>query len=180
MVVRQKRGMCAHVREGDEDMITQKYKPQNEILGFSQSVPTKSSHSRPVPAVLSFPRPLSCFIGKVPFSLLILRSLILSSTLHPFTVNTSWSRYLRLTILLQCSQNKCNISCLCFNKGWVCAMSSTFSKAVFESPCYYPSLLLNLFVIPWFSNLRKHPLPVLHLHPLSWLLPVLEKQIGLD
>lgn len=29
--------MCAHVCEGDEDMITQKNKPQNEILGFSAS-----------------------------------------------------------------------------------------------------------------------------------------------
>lgn len=146
-------------------MITQRYKPQNEILGFSASKRSnKILLSGPqLPAVLSFPLPLSRFISESLLSLLIfLRSLVPCPLLvQRFAVIPPDPGTRRLTILKQPSQNKCKVSRPCFNKGGLCAMSrirtsSSFSKAVFESPCCYPSLLhSNVFLFSMFSPFLK-------------------------
>ena len=182
MVLRQKRGMCAHVCEGDEDMITQKYKPQNEILGFSASkrsnkILTFSSGHNSLLSYLSLGIYLALSACPFPFIDIPQVPHPLSSTCSPLAAEiccyTPWSRYSRLTILVHPSQNKCDVSRLCFNKGWLCAMSSsTFSKVVIESLWYYPSLLHLLFFLTLnisaiFLSLWRHPLHSVSIYTLD-------------
>ena len=139
MLLGQKGGMCTHVREGDEDMITQKYKPQNEILGLSASKRSNnilaflSGHDSP--AVLSLPGPLSRLISQSLPPLYWYSSSSIPPLLHP---SPRWFAVIppdpgnQGSDAAQPKQMQCFPSKIFFFiKRQSCATLSTFPKAVF-------------------------------------------------
>lgn len=168
MVLRQKGGMRAHVREGDEDMITQKYKPQNEILGLSASKGSNkiltflSGHNSPL-CYLSLGLYLASSAS--PFFPLLIFPCLRPPLVHP---SQQWFAVIppdpgnQGSDAAQPKQMQCFPSKIFITRR-SCATSSTFQKAVFKSSWYYPSPLrlpfaLTLHFTAIFPNVWSHPL----------------------
>ena len=106
--------------------------------------------------VLSFPRSLSCFIRVLfPFYWYSSFSFILCPhlfqlLLQRFAVTPLWSRCSGLTMPVQSSQNKCNISRLCFNNGWLCYVKNKHVFHIFKRCFGMPLILSILFLISYF------------------------------
>lgn len=155
-------------------MITQKYKPQGEISGFS--VPTKSSHSclatTPCCSILLYQR--------VPFSSIDIPQSLIICRLHDPPLCCSTLIQVLQTDRSHAAQPK-QMQCfrIGFTKQWlcVCLSFSTFWKAVTESPWCYPSRLHLQFL--FLSSKLVKASSALHPRRISWLLPALDSRLAL-